>query len=389
MRSDTMTLVALGTALLLAAPVPVLAEGGSLPAEQTTGSIEPVFAFTDAMPTGVTVSAKGRIFVNFPRWGDDIPATVAEIRNGKLVAFPDAATNRFDAARPAATLSSVQSVVVDPADRLWILDTASPSFGPPIAGAAKMMAVDLATGRIVKTIVFPPDVALATSYVNDMRFDLRHGKAGIAYLTDSSLNGPGGIIVVDLDSGSSRRLLSGHGSTGVDPSFVPVVEGDVMLVRPAGGPPSPFRVAADGIALSADGANLYYSPLSSRHLYSVPTALLRDPAVSPDALAAAVVDLGEKGASDGLESDARGRIYITDYEHNAIRRRDADGSWTTVAHDPRLLWPDTLSIAQDGYLYVTANQVHRQPNFNRGIDKRVKPYSLFRLRIDAGPVLLK
>jgi sugar lactone lactonase YvrE len=375
------------TPLLLAAQA--LAEGADLPAEQSIGALEHVFAFRDAMPTGVTVSATGRIFVNFPRWGDDIAFTVAEIRSGKLVAYPDAAINRFDPARPSQTLSSVQSVVVDPADRLWILDTASPAFGPPSKDGAKMVAIDLATNRVVKTIVFPPEVALSSSYVNDMRFDLRQGKAGVAYLTDSSLSGPGGLIVVDLDSGKSRRVLSGHVSTEVDPAFVPVVEGEVMLVRAEGGAASPFRVAADGIALSADGTTLYYSPLSSRHLYAVPTALLRDPAVSAKALEEAVVDHGEKGASDGLEADDKGRIYITDYEHNAIRRRETDGSWTTIAHDPRLLWPDTLSIAKDGYIYVTANQVHRQPNFHGGADKRVKPYSLFRVRIDAGPVLLK
>ena len=31
----------------------------------------------------------------------------------------------------------------------------------------------------------------------------------------------------------------------------------------------------------------------------------------------------------------------------------------SFVHDPRLLWPDTLSPAADGYLYVTANQLHR------------------------------
>lgn len=31
------------------------------------------------MPTGVTVSHSGRIFVNFPQWGDDVTATVAEV----------------------------------------------------------------------------------------------------------------------------------------------------------------------------------------------------------------------------------------------------------------------------------------------------------------------
>ena len=61
------------------------------------------------------------------------------------------------------------------------------------------------------------------------------------------------------------------------------------------------------------------------------------------------------------------------------------GTWETIVHDPRVLWPDTLPIGTDGYLYFTVNQLHRQPGFNNGIDKRVKPYSLLKLKIDAAP----
>jgi hypothetical protein len=47
----------------------------------------------------------------------------------------------------------VQSVVVDAANRLWLLDTAAPSFSSPVTGGAKLVAVDLATNKVVKTIV--------------------------------------------------------------------------------------------------------------------------------------------------------------------------------------------------------------------------------------------
>ncbi len=85
------------------------------------------------------------------------------------------------------------------------------------------------------------------------------------------------------------------------------------------------------------------------------------------------------GASDGLESDADGYIYSTNYEHNAILRRNFDKKnsvWETVVHDPRLLWTDTLSVATDGYLYVTSNELHRQPRYHDGRDLRRKPYVL-------------
>src|SRR4051812_12792780 len=157
------------------------------------------------MPTGVTVSHAGRVFVNYPRWGDPVTFTVAEVKGGKAAAYPDAAFATFDKRRPGETLVSVQSVVVDPADRLWLLDTGSIEFGPIIPGGAKLVGVDLASNKVFKTITFPPEVALKTTYLNDVRFDLRKGKAGVAYITDSSGQGPNGILVVDLATGQSRR----------------------------------------------------------------------------------------------------------------------------------------------------------------------------------------
>jgi len=358
-------------------------------ADSATGKgiqIERVFAFNGAMPTGVTVTESGRIFVNFPRWGDDVPYTVAEVVQGKVVPYPDLKTNVEDPKNPAAGFISVQSLVADGHGRVWILDTAAPRFSEPKAGGAKLVAIDLASNKIVKTVVFPPEVMLPSTYVNDMRFDFRVGKEGVAYVTDSSVSGPGAIIVVDLASGNATRRLSGVKSTSVDPSFTPLIEGRPALVtKNDKGDAGLLSVASDGIALSSDGQTLYFCPLSSRHLYSVSTALLRDPSVSDTELEKAVIDLGEKGASDGLEADANGAVYAGDYEHNAIRKRLSDGQWQTLVEDSRLLWPDTLSIGPDGYLYFTANQLHRSPGFNDGQDKRVKPYSLMRIKIDAKP----
>jgi sugar lactone lactonase YvrE len=373
----------------LAATAALAAEEPKLPADRPAGKLEVVATFDGQMPTGVTISHKGRIFVNYPRWGDPVTFTVAELKDGKPVAYPDASFATFDKSRPAETLVSVQSVVVDPADRLWILDTGSIEFGPVIPGGPKIVGVDLASNKVFKTIPFPPEVALKTMYLNDVRFDLRKGKSGVAYITDSAGEGPNGIIVVDLDSGASRRRLHDHPSTKAAKNFQPIVEGRPLLERKPGQPPKHLALGSDGIALSHDGAHLYYCPLASRHLYRVPTDVLLDEKATDEQAGKSVEDLGDRGfASDGLETDDKGRIYLTDYEHNAILRRGTDGQYETLLHDPRVLWPDTLSVAADGYLYCTANQLHRQARFHEGKDEREKPYSLFRVKIDAGPVLL-
>jgi sugar lactone lactonase YvrE len=104
-------------------------------------------------------------------------------------------------------------------------------------------------------------------------------------------------------------------------------------------------------------------------------------------VSATVKDLGEKGgAGDGLESDAQGGVYLTDYEHNAIRRWSSSVEVQTLVHDPRVLWPDTLSLASDGYLYFSANQVERQAVFHNGQDLRQKPYVLFRVKVDGSRI---
>jgi sugar lactone lactonase YvrE len=279
--------------------------------------------------------------------------------------------------------------VVDPKNRLWILDTGSVNFGRVRPGGAKLVCVDLGSNQVTKTITFSADVALPTSYLNDVRFDLRKGRQGTAYITDSSGQGPNGIVVVDLATGEARRRLHDHPSTKAEPRFLPFVEGRELRRRPEGQPAQYLSVGSDGIAIGADGKRLYYCPLAGRRLYSVDTDALLDESSTDEQVGATVRDEGMKPASDGLESDAQGRIYATAYEANAVVRRSPDGRYETLAHDPRLLWPDTLALADDGSLYFTANQLHRRKDFTGGQDHREKPYVLFRVKTDGTPVRLK
>ena len=339
--------------------------------------------FTDGpAPTGVAVDHFGRVFVNYPRWGDPVEFSVAEIVGGKAVAYPNEQITRLDKEHPADCLVSVQSVVTDGNGRLWIVDTGSINFAPVIPGAAKLVCVDLKTNRVVRTIPVPADVCLPTSYLNDVRFDLSRGDAGTAYLTDSSSSGPNALIAIDLASGKCLRRLNDQPSVKPEPGFVATVEGR----------PFQAHVGADGIALSPDGHTLYYCPMSGHHLYSVDAYAVSNPSASDDDVARTVKDLGDRGfASDGLLCDNRGTLYLTDYEHDAIRVRQPSGTYAVLASDARMLWPDSMAIGvvADGdpaaqYLYFTANQLERQKAY-RGSDDRKRPFVLFRARVDAGP----
>src|SRR3954469_5573075 len=93
-----------------------------LATDERLGSLEVVHLFSEAMPTGVSVSHGGRVFVCYPKWGDEIAFTVGEIRDRQVHAFPSQEINDNRGDADAERLVSVQSIVVDPADRLWLLD---------------------------------------------------------------------------------------------------------------------------------------------------------------------------------------------------------------------------------------------------------------------------
>src|SRR3954467_578170 len=61
----------------------------SAASSQDTAQLQQVASFEHQV-TGVSVSKDGRIFVNFPRWTEDAPVSVAEVtRDGQIKAYPD------------------------------------------------------------------------------------------------------------------------------------------------------------------------------------------------------------------------------------------------------------------------------------------------------------
>lgn len=351
--------------------------------------LEVVHTFEGHMPVGVTLNSQGRIFVSYPRWEDVVPYSIAELVNGRAVPYPNVAMNTLRVPDDYDTFVSVQGLLVDGKDRLWVLDTGTVNLSPILdRRAPKLVGIDTRTNRVVKTIRFPANVVLRDTYLNDLRIDLRFGTDGVAYITDSGAKAGGGIVVVDLASGRSWRKLTGHPSVKPEPGFVSFADGRALLERPQGGPARHLSFAADSIAISPKGDFLYYAPTASRRLYAVPTAALRDPDLPDAAVAAQVRDLGEKGVSDGLAEDTLGRVYTTNHEINAIVRRLPNGEFETVTRDPRLIWPDTLAL-HGGYLYILSNQLNRQGRYHYGVDERTPPYVLFRTRVDARPVVLR
>jgi sugar lactone lactonase YvrE len=349
-------------------------------------ALEVVAELNDYIPRGVAVSADKRIFLCFPREEDNGPYTVGEWKDGKVDPYPSSEINTSNSLDAKSHLISVVSANVDGYGQLWLLDSGLVN-GKIMKDAPKLIDVDLKTDRIVKNISLN-DVVLPTTSLEDLVIDHAVGKEGTCIIADSSNSGPSALIVVDLASQKATRRLNGQPSVSPDFAFDVFAEGEMVRIRVSEHNLQDWRAGVSGIALSADGKTLFYSPMASRDLYSVSVGKLCDFKIPDSSLEGTVQDLGQPmGTPDGLESDAQNRIYLTDVEYDAIRRRNPDGSVEKLVADPRLCWPDRLYLAPDGYLYVVCSQYHRSPIFHYGKDLRQKPYQVFRIKVDAQPAL--
>jgi sugar lactone lactonase YvrE len=349
------------------------ASTGSRP-EEVSASRTPlavVAEFPNQQVTGVAVSKSGRVFANFPYWSDGHVVSVVELGpNGEQTPFPDGDWNR-KTADPADRFVCVQSVYVDDADNLWIVDAGSPKQTGVVEGGAKLVKVDLTTNRIAQVIPFNRTVAPEQSYLNDVRVDTRNN---FAFLTDSNL---GAIIVVDLRTGEARRLLENDPSVKPEPNISVRVD-DKLLIDPE--KDRPLAIASDGIALDREGGWLYYKALSARTLYRVKVEDLEAAMRSENVdLANRVERVGQVPPSDGLAFH-NGQLYVTSIEDGSIVRYDPVAKTShIVAMDDRLSWPDSFAVGPDGSLYVTTSQIHLTPRFNQGQTRVKDPYRVLRI----------
>ncbi|MBL7559744.1 SMP-30/gluconolactonase/LRE family protein [Olleya sp. YSTF-M6] len=300
--------------------------------------ITEVAQFTGQQVTGVTVSETGRMFVNFPRWRPTVKHSVTEIVNGQSIPFPNKNWNNWteDATVTDSTFVAVQSVVASQ-NELFVVDTRNPMFKGVISNP-KIFVFDLQKNALKQTFTLTNDVFFKDSYINDVRIDRKNN---VAYFTDS---GHAGLIILNLESGIFKRVLTDHKST--------TAEVDHLTIN---GKQWVNTVHSDGIALNQIDNTLYFHALTGYTLYAVSTDVLINGTDQQIEAAVEVVD--KTAAPDGMIFDQSGNLYYADLENNAILKRDLNGKTTTIAKGDLVRWADTFSIYNDT-LYYTNSRIN-------------------------------
>jgi len=393
MRIFAKTLLSVGLAAGLLAPAVRASDGARLERWRSYAGVswEAPRAGKDPAPfkhsvnapiAGLHFDAAGRAFASTPRLvAADAPATLSILDTSassgpaRLTAFPSLEMNAVGG--PAAErLRNVLGFYVDRGNGwLWALDqgwVAGEAEAPP--GGQKILVFELKSGALVKRIGLDGAADRRTSFLNDIVVDERRR---IAYVSDSGLrsapdNGAA-LIVADFASGKARRVLDRHPAVMPEPGARVLANGEEVW------PGKPLVLGVNGIALSPDGGTLYWTATTGHSLHALPTGILRDTAVGPDELGAAVRVLGKVGNTDGIVVDPAGKLYITDVTRSGIAEYDPkSGAMSLVASDPALRWPDTATLAPDGSLVFTASSLNR--HFAGQVAPGAERYELWRLR---------
>ncbi|EME82847.1 uncharacterized protein MYCFIDRAFT_80443 [Pseudocercospora fijiensis CIRAD86] len=343
-------------------------------------------ALTLDVPTnGVSTTPSGRLFLVLSRVdGSKGPQVVEYNRTtSTMTAYPNEEWNSYaDGKDPGSHLVRINSQRIGPDGKLYLVDVGSPSFGEPVIfpHGPKLVQVDVEKNEVSR-IFWMANATRYNSLLDDVRFNPATGKA---YLTDA---GSPGLIVLDLASGDSRRVLESY--PGITQGATPMSAEGQYIVQSANG--ESLFIHADQLEVSPDGKWLYFQPANGG-MSKIETSWLNqafyNTSLAGDVLKSYVQVHSLTPPTSGTAIDADGCVYVSDTDSQRIIKLDPSGKKELVVQDPRLLWVDAMWIDSEKKLWMPAAQLNRGIPFGNGKLNITKPLHTFTIDIGVGPSLI-
>lgn len=367
----------LGLALLLAAAICPAPEWKGLPklrfTQNDNGEIQET-AQAPVGPGGMCLLPTGQYIISGHQFFLHQWRVMKLDKKGSWVPFPDEGMNIPGSGSPVE-LDSVLGVACDPRGIVWMLDNGRRSGREP-----KLVAWDTKRNLLHQVIVINTQALSPKSFLKNLALD---PVAPFVYISDPADGISSAIIVVNTQTGLTRRVLEGHRSVQMDPSIALALDGKSVEVRRPDGQVATPLTGVSPIAIDRKGEWLYYGPRNGASLFKIKTELLKRPDLAPNIIQSQVTGVSPKPVCDSMVIDAKGRIYFGDISRGSIDYVSPDEEYLNLRlliKDPRIVWPGGLTIGPDGHLHFFSSQLHRTPFFNGGKDVTAPPFSIFKAR---------
>ena len=332
---------------------------------EVENELEIVAEFAAEHPPGnIAITPEGRLIMSQHQFYGAPLRVVEVLDDGSVSPFPNEAWSSEPKSNGVG-LNTVLGLRSDSDGIVWMLDR-SAGGGQP----GKIVGWDTLNDELYQVIYLPQPVIGDSPFLNDLAVDLDHNAI---YITDTASGDDSALIVVDLNTGFSRRVLEGDVSTR--PEDIPLIVNE-RIINLAG---KPAKIGANPITVDPANEWVYYAPMSGTSLYRIATVDLLDPSLSSEELSSRVERYGDKPICDGITVDDAGNVYITSITDNAIGVVDKTGEYQTLYQDDQLLsWTDGMAFSPNDYVYVTVSQLQNSPPLNNGKNNFKSPFYIVR-----------
>lgn len=341
----------------------------------TTNKIEVVAEITNTRPGNLTITPNGRMILSQQPLDAPGLRVVEVMANGELQPFPT--LDWADGPEKGEVgFESVIGVHTTTDGIVWVLDMGSAT------SPAKLVAWDTNSNQLHKIIPIEKSATVDNSFLQDFAIDEKRQQIYIADTTLGNLFGAikSAFVVVDIKTGKSRRVLQTNPKL-MPPEHTVVVNGSVMGAKREDGSKDPIYLGLNPIAIDAQYDWVYFGTVNGSELFRIPASALADSANNDNQLDAKIEFYSKKRPSDGIVIDTDGTIYAGDIENSSVTTITNTGVEVIAQDNTLLSWPDGFAI-DNGWLYVTQNQLHLTAPLNEGEAQGTKPYRILRIKID-------
>ncbi|MFA5983792.1 MAG: L-dopachrome tautomerase-related protein [Methylococcaceae bacterium] len=318
-------------------------------------------------PGNVTATEDGRLILSLHQFYEP-KYSVMEYKDGSLIPFPN---QELSAADSISKLKLDSVLGIRSANGIvWMLDNGMRSGVTP-----KLVGWDTQANKLYKMIELPEPVSHKDSFVNDFAVDTKHNHI---FISDPAGGTNAALIVIDLSTGTARRVLEGRKSVVpenidliIDKTAIQLKDKSGKLIRP--------HIGVNPITEDLNNEWVYFGPMHGLSLYRVKAEDLANKTLSGDELATRVERYSDKPISDGISIDKAGNIYLGELAENAIGVIASDRKYLRLAQGPKLSWVDSFSFGANGQLYAVVNRLHQSATLNDGVLAAKPPFYLLKV----------
>ncbi|XP_018335225.1 protein yellow-like [Agrilus planipennis] len=307
----------------------------------------------------------GWYYLTLPRMKSGTPATLVKIpeslKRGTAPPLEPFPSWQMNVEGNCEALQNVQSIEIDDKGLMWIVDLGVTSVvekEPNTTCPSKLVIYDINKQKVVVSYVFPDDVVDVEGYLYDIVVD-----GNFAYITDNSADSPG-IVVYSMKDNDSWKI-SHPKSMSAEPNAQEFRLNGVVISQPINIAPialGPRLRVSNGRVILSDDRDVYYSPFSSFHLYSITTDILRNKNNHGN-FDGVIRDWGQKASqTDSMIMDNQGILYYSLLTDNSIGLWDSKTPFTSaqrvVARDNNYIqWLSSFSFDNRGNLTVASTRM--------------------------------